>query len=599
MTSLRIIASILLIAASVCSQTQTTLKHDAQEFLAAYNALFRQVGTVADNADWTASTDVTPDHTGARIGADEAFAAFQGSTYVIERCKTFLSHKSALDPIMVRELTKILLNASEFPGTIPDVVEARVAAEARQSAVLDGFRFCNQRAGDSCVQFTTPNTIDDTLALSTDLNNRKHAWEVSKQTGPALKPGLIVLQDLRNRVGREMGYSSFFALQVADYDMTVPEMMSLLDKTIEETKPLYQQLHLWARTKLAARYHQPVPKRIPAHWLGNRWSQAWPGIVEGVNLDKLFADRTPQWIVQQAERFYTSLGMPALPPSFWQKSDLYELPPDSPRRKNTHASAWHIDFERDVRSLMSVKSNFEWFMTAHHELGHIYYYLAYSNPDVPVVLRRGANRAFHEAIGDLIAIAAHQVPYLKQIGVMPHDMDVDQTKWLLNEALDNAIVFIPWSAGTMTHWERDLYENNLAPTEFNKQWWSDVALYQGVDPPEPRDESFCDAATKTHVNDDPAQYYDYSLAYLIKYQLHMYIAKNILHQDPHNCNYYGNREVGKWLLDLLKLGATRDWREVMREKTGEDISPRAMLEYFQPLMQYLREQNGGASGAWE
>ncbi len=594
-----ILSLIVLCAGTLFSQAPTTLKHDVQEFLSMYNALFQQIGTVADNADWDASTDVTAEHTGQRIGADQAFASFQGSTYVIGQCKSFLSHKNGLDPLAVRELTKILLNASEFPGTIPDVVAARVAAEANQSAILDGFRFCNERTGDSCIQFTTPNIIDDTLAVSNDLNVRKHAWEVSKQTGPALKPGLIVLQDLRNRVGREMGYSSFFALQVADYDMTVPEMMSLLDKTIEEVKPLYQQLHLWARTKLAQRYHQPVPKRIPAHWLGNRWSQSWPGIVEGINLDNLFADKTPQWIVQQAERFYTSLGMPNLPASFWQKSDLYELPPDAPRRKNTHATAWHIDFDRDVRSLMSVKSNFDWFMTTHHELGHIYYYLAYSNPDVPIVLRRGANRAFHEAIGDLIAIAARQVPYLKQIGVMPHDMDIDQTKWLLNEALDDAIVFIPWSAGTMTHWERDLYENNLSPTEFNKRWWSYVGAYQGVDPPEPRDESFCDAATKTHINDNPAQYYNYTLAYLIKYQLHMYIAKNILHQDPHNCNYYGNKEVGKWLWDLLKLGATRDWREVMREETGEDISPRAMLEYFQPLMQYLREQNGGASGSWE
>ncbi len=110
----------------------------------------------------------------------------------------------------------------------------------------------------------------------------------------------------------------------------------------------------------------------------------------------------------------------------------------------------------------------------------------------------------------------------------------------------------------------------------------------------PRGEQYCDACTKTHIIDDAAQYYDYALAYLIKYQLHDYIARKILHQDPHNCNYYGNKEVGKWLWEILSLGATRDWRQVIREKTGEDISSRALVEYFRPLREYLKTANAEA-----
>ena len=337
---------------------------------------------------------------------------------------------------------------------------------------------------------------------------------------------------------------------------------------------------------------------IPAHWLGNRWSQDWPGIVEGVDLDPLFKDKTKEWIIQQAERFYTSMGMPPLPQSFWEKSDLYDLPPDSKRKKNTHASAWHIDLDHDVRSLMSVKPDYEWFGTTHHELGHIYYYLAYSNPDVPMTLRDGANRAFHEAIGDLIKIAATQESYLRDVSVLTKDQKIDQTKWLLNQALEE-VVFMPWSAGVMTGWEHDFYENNLSPDEYNKRWWEYVAKYQGVEPPAPRGEEFCDPATKTHINDDPAQYYDYALAFVTKYQLHDYIARKILKQDPHNCSYYNNKEVGKFLLEILRLGQTRDWREVIKEKTGEELSTRAMLEYYRPLMTYLQKENKGRKTSWE
>ena len=34
-----------------------------------------------------------------------------------------------------------------------------------------------------------------------------------------------------------------------------------------------------------------------------------------------------------AEQFYTGLGFSPLPESFWKKSDLYPLPPDSKRKK--------------------------------------------------------------------------------------------------------------------------------------------------------------------------------------------------------------------------------------------------------------------------
>ena len=88
------------------------------------------------------------------------------------------------------------------------------------------------------------------------------------------------------------------------------------------------------------------------------------------------------------------------------------LPPDSKRKKNTHASCWHIDLENDIRSLQSIEANPRWFFTAHHELGHGYYFKAYSRPEVPYLLRLGAAPGFHEGVGELISLASSQVPYL-------------------------------------------------------------------------------------------------------------------------------------------------------------------------------------------
>ncbi len=477
------------------------------------------------------------------------------------------------------------------------MVNARIAEESRLAAVQDGFVFCfTPRAADgTCPAPKTANDIDERLQSATDLEERLRVWSASKEIGVPLKDGLVTLQRLRNQVAREMGYSSYFGLQVAGYGMSVDEMMTLLESLTVDMAPLYGELHTWATRRLAARYGQPVPAGlVPAHWYPNRWAQEWGGLVDGVNLDPYFAARTPESIVQDAESFYVSMGFQPLPPSFWQKSDLYPVPAGEARKKNAHASAWHMDLNNDVRSLMSVEPNSEWFFTSHHELGHIYYDLAYTRPEVPPTLREGANRAFHEGVGELINLAAGQVPYLQRRGILPKGVKINATQSMLAEALTQTVAFIPWSAGVMTRFEYELYEKDLPPDQWQKRWWELAAQYQKVAPPAPErltDPTACDACTKTHIIDDPGGYYDYAIATVIKYQLHEHIATKILRQDAHACDYYGNAEVGAFLKSILEKGATEDWRTVLREATGEDLSTRALVAYYAPLQGWLEKEN--------
>jgi len=118
-------------------------------------------------------------------------------------------------------------------------------------------------------------------------------------------------------------------------------------------------------------------------------------------------------------------------------------------------------------------------------------------------------------------------------------------------------------------------------------------MYQGIVPPENRGEEYCDAASKTHINNDAAQYYDYALSYLLLFQFHDHISNNILKQDPHATNYYGNKEIGAFLHTLMYPGATADWRKMLKETTGSELSAKAMLDYFEPLMDFLKEANAG------
>lgn len=568
-------------------------KPEADAFLKSYTEQFQKLYYEANKAQWLANTDISDAHDSMATAASKALAKFMGSKEIIAKTKMLLDQKDRLTPLQVRQLEKIRLAAAHAPGTIPDVVDSLISTQTKQTSILFGFEYM-MTGKDGKPKKVSTNEIDQILQESNNLTERLNAWETSKGVGVKLKDGLAQLQELRNKVAREMGYSSFFGLEVADYGMTSKEMMDLMDKLVAELRPLYSELHTYARYELAKRYKQPVPEKIPAHWLSNRWGQNWPGFVQAINLDNLFKGKTKEWIVQQAENYYVSLGYPKLNQTFWERSDLYPVEPGSSRKKNNHASAWHLNLDDDYRSLMSVEPDADWFKTTHHELGHIYYYIEYTNPDVPLMLREGANRSYHEGVGDLMAIASMQRPYLEEVGLLSKDTEIDQTQWLLNEALSSSsVVFIPFSAGTMSHFEHDLYEENLPKDEFNKRWWELVGKFQGIAPPGERGEQFCDAATKTHIIDDPAQYYDYALSCVLKFQLHDHIAKKILKQDPRNCNYYGNKEVGDFLRSIMRPGASRDWRQVLKEKTGDDLSARAMLEYYQPLIEYLKKVNAG------
>lgn len=569
-------------------------KADAQAFLDQYNSLLVGMNRVASEAFWAASTDVSDTNEGRRVAADQMYAAFVGDPQIIATTRALLARKAELDPLQVRQLEYVLINAAANPQNVPELVDRRLEAEAKMAAIQDGFVYCLEKKADGCGRTMIPNDINEVLLASTDLAERQRVWELSKEVGVPLKTPLADTVKLRNAVARANGYSSYFGLMVAEYGMSTDEMMRLLDSLVRDMAPLYDELQTWTRHKLALRYGQKLPATLPAHWVANRWGQEWDGLVEAVDYDPYFQGKSPEWIVKKSEEFYTSIGMPALPPSFYQKSDLYPVPAGQDRKKNSHASAWHMDLRSDLRSLMSVEPNTEWFGTSHHELGHIYYYIAYSRPEVPPVLRTGANRAFHEGVGELINVAAMQPPYLKQVGVLPAKLKVDPVQDLLNQALTQTVVFVPFAAGTMSRFEYELYEKELPPERWQARWWEIVGDYQKLTPPDParaQDPELCDACTKTHIIDDPAGYYDYALATVLKYQLHEHIATEILRQDPHACNYYGNKEVGAFLDGILRKGATEDWRKVLKDATGEELSTRAMVAYFEPLRAWLKKEN--------
>ena len=148
----------------------------------------------------------------------------------------------------------------------------------------------------------------------------------------------------------------------------------------------------------------------------------------------------------------------------------------------------------------------------------------------------------------------------------------------------------------MSHFEHDLYENELPPAEWQKQVVGvRRASSRASTPPGGRDPtSSATPAPRPTSTTTPPQYYDYALATLIKFQLHDHICTKILKQDVRACDYSGNKEVG----DFLQAASCRWARRatgatVIKDATGEPISPRAMMAFYAPLVAELAKRNAG------
>ena len=67
----------------------------------------------------------------------------------------------------------------------------------------------------------------------------------------------------------------------------------------------------------------------------------------------------------------------------------------------------------------------------------------------------------------------------------------------------------------------------------------------------------------------------------------------------HRCSIYGNKEAGKRIDAMMKMGASQPWPDALEALTGQrQMDASAMAEYFQPLKEWLDRQNAGKKSVW-
>jgi hypothetical protein len=114
-----------------------------------------------------------------------------------------------------------------------------------------------------------------------------------------------------------------------------------------------------------------------------------------------------------------------------------------------------------------------------------------------------------------------------------------------------------------------------------------------------RSEDDFDPGAKYHIPGN-TPYTRYFLAFVLQFQFQKALCEAAGHKGPlHECDVYASKEAGQKFMDMLKAGASRPWPETLEKLTGgKQMDGSALIEYFQPLMGYLKEQNKGASCGW-
>ena len=572
---------------------------EAHAFLEDVDATLKRLGVHQNQAGWTAQTYITVD--------TEALDA-RATREIIEAIARYAKEATRFDGVEVaadrrRQLDLLKLSLVMVTPENPDEAEELTRIATRLRSMYGTGKFCpDDGASDGCLNI---DDITKVMATSRDAAELERVWDGWHTVSPPMREDYARFVELSNKGATELGFADTGAMWRAKYDMPPDQFTRELDRLWEQVRPLYTQLHAYVRMKLRQRYGAIVPADgpLPAHLLGNIWAQDWSNVYDlvapagggaGYSLTEILQRRKMSAVdmVKTGERFYSSLGLAPLPPTFWERS-LFVRPRD--REVVCHASAWAVDLETDVRIKMCIQPTEEDFTTIHHELGHNYYQRAYK--DQPVLFRDSANDGFHEAIGDTIALSVTP-EYLVQIGLLDKAPDASRDIGLLLGRALEKVAFLPFGL-LIDQWRWKVFSGEVTPADYNKSWWALRLQYQGIAPPEPRGEQFFDPGAKYHVPDN-TPYTRYFLAHILQFQFHRALSQAAGCTAPlHRCSVYGSEEVGRRLNAMLEMGLSRPWPDALEALTGtREMDASAIIDYFAPLKTWLEEQTKGEKAGW-
>ena len=582
---------------SACAAPGPTVE-EVRAFVDDAEVRLLEVWIDAARADWVQANFITDETTAIAASAQ---------TMVIGATMELATEAARFDGVALPEETrrKLLLLKTSMGLAAPadPVLQAELAGITTSMQSTYGKGVYCPGDGEDCLDLPQ---MERMFAESRDTDELLDLWTGWRTISPPMRSPYVRFVELANAGARDLGFTDLGELWRAGYDMPPDEFTVELERLWSQVRPLYESLHCHVRAMLADEYGSavvPPDEPIPAHLLGNMWSQTWANIDDivgparsdpGYDLTRLLESHRVDELemVRYGERFFSSLGFDPLPATFWERS-LFVQPVD--RDVVCHASAWDLDYESDVRIKMCIGVNDEDFVTIHHELGHNYYQRAYRQQSP--LHRTSANDGFHEGIGDTIALSITP-EYLAEVGLLSRVPPADRDLGLLLRLALDKVAFLPFGL-MVDQWRWKVFSGEIGPEEYNEGWWDLRTEYQGIRAPVPRNEADFDPGAKYHIPANTS-YTRYFLAHILQFQFHRALCEVAGVEGPlHRCSIFGSLAAGERLNAMLEMGASRPWPDALEVVTGQrEMDATAILDYFAPVQAWLDEQNAGRSCGW-
>ena len=588
----------LALALSLCGQTFAGAQ-TAQKFIQRAERELAEAEEANQHTQWAYQTHITHDTEWLAARSQETLTRLNAQ-FAREAARYSGRRRT---PALDRALSLLRLSVRS-PAPV-DPAEAREWSTL-QSSLVSRYNRHTVSEGDQVLRAYSE--VRRAMETTRDPAALERLWRGWHEVGRDLHTDYVRFVSLSRAGAKSLGFADVGELWRSTYDMSPEEMAADVDRLWIEVKPLYDQLHCYARTQMNSAYGEnvqpgsgPISIELTRNPMGMYWVGAFDIIASDLpapsyNLDTILASGNPggRKMAEYADRFWSSMGLAPMPETFWQRS-LFERPRD--RDVACSGSAAIIDGRDDVRIKMCVQPNALDFTTLHHEVGHAFYARAYQ--DQPYLFRGSANEAFHEAVADLGALSITP-GYLQSVGLIsPEEVPgpEEDLGLLMGMALQR-VTFMPFAL-IVDKWRWQVFSGEVAPGQYDASWWELVGRYQGLAPRAHRAEGSFDAAALPHVTSN-ISYIRYFYAYLIEFQMFQAACERAGWAGPlHRCSLYGDTENGALLNTMMAMGASEPWQDALETFTGaRTVSASGMLEYFRPLQEYLETENNGRACGW-
>uniref|UniRef100_A0A7N6BLD0 Angiotensin-converting enzyme n=1 Tax=Anabas testudineus TaxID=64144 RepID=A0A7N6BLD0_ANATE len=599
----RILVALLAVGCVVSAQSD--VENSAREFLQRFDEEATQRMYQYSLASWAYNTDITKENSDKLSQQGQIWSSFYAQM-------SEESLKFAIDQISDPEIKLQLISLQDKGSGALSSDKAAYLSKimSEMSTIYSTATVCLMDDPLNC-QTLEPG-LELVMANSTDYAERLHVWEGwRREVGKRMRPLYEDYVDLKNEAAKLNGFEDYGAYwrnnyetieEDAQFKYTRDQLMQDWICILRFILPLYKELHAYVRAQLIKVYpgHIDPEGPLPAHLLGDMWGRFWTNLYplsvpypEKTDIDVSVAMVEKGWterrLFEEAEKFFMSVGLYEMFDNFWNNSMFVK--PEDGRKVVCHPTAWDLGNREDFRIKMCSKVNMDDFLTAHHEMGHNQYQMAYRNQSY--LLRDGANEGFHEAVGEIMSLSAATPGHLKNLDLLPADFIYDEEteiNFLLKQAL-TIVATLPFTY-MLEEWRWQVFAGNIPKDKWMERWWEMKRELVGVVEPVPRDETYCDPPALFHVSGDYS-FIRYFTRTIYQFQFQKALCDAAGHTDVlSTCDITGSTAAGTKLKNMLEMGRSQSWTRALHTISGDvrmDAGP--LLAYFQKLHVWLQAEN--------